>query len=60
MERKWKCKTAINTTINHVRRMTRAWTNAGAVMEMGTDGDGEGGDNNEPFVAGVKFWMKDK
>ena len=41
MEREWKCRTKINTTINHVRRVTRAWTNDGLVTEMGTDGDGE-------------------
>ena len=39
MERKWK--TPINTTINHGRMTTRARMNAGAVMGMGTDRDGE-------------------
>ena len=41
MERKRKCKTAINTTINHWNRTTTAQMKAGAVMGTGADGDGE-------------------
>ena len=48
----------INTTINHRMRVTRARTNAGAVMGMGTDGDGEEQSNNRPFVARVRVRMK--
>ena len=41
MERKYKGHMKINITINHRRTtMTRAQTNAGAVMGTGTDWEG--------------------
>ena len=40
MERKYKGKMKINTTINHRTTTTRTRTNAGAVMGTGTNGEG--------------------